>query len=54
MPQYQFFCQGCQKEFSLILTLAEFEKGGIKCPQCGSDKVEQRWSAFYAVTSKKS
>ena len=54
MPQYQFFGQTCQKEFSLVLTLAEFEKGAIKCPDCGSTNVEQRWAAFYAVTSKKS
>ncbi len=54
MPQYQFFCKACQKEFSVILTLAEYEKGGVKCPKCGGNKVEQRWAAFYAVTSKKS
>ncbi len=54
MPRYQFFCQTCQKEFLLVLTLAEFEKGGTKCPHCGSTNVEQRWAAFYAVTSKKS
>ncbi len=54
MPQYNYFCQACQKEFTKILTLAEYEKGGIACPKCGSKKVEQRWAAFYAVTSKKS
>ena len=54
MPQYEFVCQGCQKKFSRVLTLAEYEKGGITCPHCGSKKVEQRWAAFYAVTSKKS
>lgn len=54
MPQYEFTCQACQKDFSKVLTLAEYEKGGIKCPQCGSEKVEQKWAAFFAVTSKKS
>ena len=54
MPQYEFFCQACEKQYSVVLTLAEYEKGGTKCPHCGSDKVEQRWAAFYAVTSKKS
>ncbi len=54
MPMYEFLCQACKKEFSLVLTLAEFEKGKIKCPHCGSAKVEQQWAAFYAVTSKKS
>ncbi len=54
MPQYTFACKECDKEFSKVLTLAEYEKGGIKCPHCGSKKLEQKWAAFYAVTSKKS
>jgi len=54
MPQYNFLCRACNKEFSKILTLSEHEKGQIACPKCGSKDVEQRWAAFYAVTSKKS
>lgn len=54
MPQYTYFCQACQKEFTKVLTLAEYEKGEVTCPKCGSKKVEQRWAAFFAVTSKKS
>jgi DNA-directed RNA polymerase subunit RPC12/RpoP len=54
MPQYNYFCQARQKEFSKTLTLVEYEKGRIVCPNCGSKNVEQRWVAFYAVTSKKS
>lgn len=54
MPQYEYVCQGCRKSFSKVLTFSEYEKGGIKCPHCGSNKVEQKVSAFYAVTSKKS
>ncbi len=52
MPQYTFLCRACYKEFSKILTISEHEKGGIVCPHCKN--VEQRWAAFYAVTSKKS
>lgn len=54
MPQYTFLCRSCNKEFSKILTLSEYEKGQITCPHCGSKNLEQRWAAFYAVTSKKS
>lgn len=54
MPVYVFFCQDCKKEFSQILRISELEKGGIKCPHCGGEKVEQRVAAFSAVTSKKS
>jgi putative FmdB family regulatory protein len=54
MPQYNFLCRACNKEFSKILTIAEHEKNKIACPHCESKDVEQRWAAFYAVTSKKS
>jgi putative FmdB family regulatory protein len=54
MPQYSFLCRACKKEFSKVLTLAEYEKGGVVCPGCKSKDVEQRWAAFFAVTSKKS
>jgi putative FmdB family regulatory protein len=54
MPRYEFFCQQCQKEFSKTLTITEYEKGNIACPNCGSKKVDQEPSAFFAVTAKKS
>ena len=54
MPHYNFYCLACQKEFNKVLTLAEYEKGRITCPHCGGKEIEQRWAAFYAVTSKKS
>ena len=54
MPHYEFFCHNCKKSFSNMLTLARYEKGKIICPRCGSKRVEQSWSAFTAITSKKS
>ncbi|MGA2628623.1 MAG: FmdB family zinc ribbon protein [Terriglobia bacterium] len=54
MPNYEFVCKNCQKAFSLVMTLAEYEKGRFTCPKCQSKKVEQKFSAFSAVTSKKS
>ncbi len=54
MPRYEFFCEDCKKEFEVILTLAEYEKGDVKCPTCGGKKVHQEAAAFFAVTSKKS
>lgn len=54
MPHYEYLCQACNKKFSLVLTVAEHDKGNIKCPKCGSSNVEQQWAAFYATTSKKS
>jgi putative FmdB family regulatory protein len=52
--QYEYRCADCKKTFTRTQTLAEHDKGKIECPECGSKKVEQTYSSFYAVTSKKS
>lgn len=54
MPHYEFFCHNCKKLFSQILSLVDYEEGEVLCPHCGSKEVEQRWSAFSAITSRKS
>jgi putative FmdB family regulatory protein len=54
MPQYEYFCQTCKKAFPKVMTLDQYKEGDILCPYCGSDDVEQSWSAFYAITSRKS
>jgi putative FmdB family regulatory protein len=54
MPQYEYLCTSYSKKFSTVLILAEHEESKVKCPKCGSTKVEQQWAAFFATTSKKS
>lgn len=54
MPIYEYFCKECKKNFTVTLTLAEYDKGHVSCPKCKSKKVEQKAAAFFAVTSKKS
>lgn len=54
MPTYDFRCGSCRKRFTLSLTLAQRERGRIKCPKCGSSKAEPVFSAFFAKTSRKS
>lgn len=54
MPRYEFICESCKKEFEKVLHITELEKGGIKCPNCGSENVHQEVTAFAAVTPKKS
>jgi putative FmdB family regulatory protein len=53
MPRYEFFCHNCKKLFSKILSLVDYEDGENLCPHRSSKEVEQ-WSAFNAITSKKS
>ncbi|MBZ5497090.1 MAG: zinc ribbon domain-containing protein [Acidobacteriia bacterium] len=54
MPIYDYICKKCDKKFTAILALSEYEKKKAKCPECGSKKVEQEIQPFFVVTSKKS
>jgi putative FmdB family regulatory protein len=54
VPDFEFLCRDCQKSFDKILALVDYEEGEVICPHCGSQSVEQRWSAFSALASKKS
>jgi len=54
MPHYDYLCLSCNKKFSVKMTIKEHDSSRVKCPDCGSEKVEQQWSNFYAITSKKS
>jgi putative FmdB family regulatory protein len=54
VPHYEYLCHSCKNAFSKVLTLAEYEKGKVACPKCGSEEVEQTAASFFAVTSKKS
>src|ERR1700730_6096524 len=53
MPHYEFFCNACKKTSSKILTIARHDAEKTACPHCESHEVEQRWSAFSAITSRK-
>lgn len=54
MPTYEFTCQECNKTFTLIMKISDYEKKKYLCPQCNSKKVVQQITAFQTITSKKS
>jgi putative FmdB family regulatory protein len=54
MPHYEFVCKACKKTFTKTESIAEHDIVKVSCPHCGSHEVEQCWSTFTAVTSKKS
>lgn len=54
MPTYEYECEACEKQFSLVLSIAEHDKKAITCPECKTKKVKQIVSTFIAQTSKKS
>lgn len=54
MPVYEFACRGCHKKFETVQSIVKFNASKVKCPKCGSKKVDRIWSRVYTVTSKKS
>jgi putative FmdB family regulatory protein len=54
MPTYEYRCAKCSRKFQLLMSIAEHGKRRPKCPKCGSARVTQLLSAFYAQTAKKS
>jgi len=54
MPTYDFMCQKCEKPFTLVMTVSEYDSKKFRCPKCKSKKVKQQISSFQVVTSKKS
>jgi putative FmdB family regulatory protein len=53
MPTYAYQCKECQKTFSVVQALSEHGKTAVKCANCSSGKVEQLFSAFFAMTESK-
>ena len=54
MPTYEYRCEKCRKRFSRVETISQHGKKRPKCPKCGSAKVMQVFSSFFAKTGKKS
>lgn len=55
MPAYEYVCNDCKNDFTIFLSLKEYEsKPKITCPRCGSDNVSKQFTGFFAKTSKKS
>jgi putative FmdB family regulatory protein len=54
MPTYEFRCEKCKVDFTLFMTIKEFEATKYQCPKCKEKKVTQLVVPFQAMTSKKS
>jgi len=51
---YEYYCDKCEREVTLTMSIREHEKGPIKCPKCGGKALRPLLSAFMSQTSKKS
>jgi len=47
MPLYEYFCEDCQKEFTLLQT-TDVNKEGTECSECGSNNTRHQFSLFAA------
>ena len=54
MPLYEFFCDKCQKEVSLTLTMSQRQAGAAACPHCGTRDLRPLVGTFFSKTSRKS
>ena len=57
MPIYEFICLNCKrrrKPFEVIQSASSYNPKKVKCPKCGSKRVERHWSTVFTVTSRKS
>jgi putative FmdB family regulatory protein len=54
MPSYEFKCEKCNRDFTLLLTVSEHEKTKFRCPKCKSTRVKQQIGSVQVLTSKKS
>ena len=53
MPMYDYKCLDCGKESLVVLTLKEHESNKVKCPKCGSTKLQQLYRLFVATRPRK-
>jgi putative FmdB family regulatory protein len=54
MPVYEFECKKCKQIFEVVMTMAEAVITKVACPICTCEDVQQQFSPFAAVTSRKS
>ena len=54
MPQYEYFCDHCNKEVTLAMSMSEHAKGTAACPGCGGQGLRPLVGTFFSKTSRKS
>ena len=54
MPVYEYYCDKCEREVTLTLSISEHDKAQIQCPKCSSKALRPLVSTFFSQTSRKS
>jgi putative FmdB family regulatory protein len=45
MPLYEYVCYSCGNSFEMLRRMSD-DDHELRCPECGSDKIERALSAF--------
>jgi len=54
MPSYEYFCEKCQREVTVSMSISEHDKSPAVCPQCGGAGMRPLVGTFFSKTSRKS
>ena len=54
MPVYEYYCEQCERELAITLSISQHGAGTIQCPTCGGQRLRQLVSSFFTQTSVKS
>ena len=54
MPLYEYYCEKCQREVTVTMSINEHGKGIPACPQCGGREMRPLVGTFFSKTSRKS
>jgi putative FmdB family regulatory protein len=54
MPLYEYFCEKCEREVTVPMSMSEHDKGAPACPQCGGRQMRPLVATFFSKTSRKS
>lgn len=54
MPVYEYYCDRCQREVTVTMSMSAHEKGETSCPACGSTALRPLVGSFFSKTSRKS
>ncbi len=54
MPVYEYYCDRCQREVTVTMSMSAHEKGEAACPHCGATALRPLVGSFFSKTSRKS
>ena len=54
MPVYEYYCDTCQRDVRVTLSISAHTKAKVACPRCGHKALRPLLSTFFSQTARKS